>query len=69
MVKSLGFVGTEAGGFGVGEALTVIVVPLENIRVPPNAKNKEVSARTPSTVAAIILFRSVGVLPSKGFIA
>ena len=64
--RSFGFSGTEADGLGVGDTVTVTFV-LENILVPPNAKNSEPSASTPNTIATMILFRSFGDLPSKGF--
>lgn len=67
ILRSFGLIGTEAAGLGVGEAVTVTVVVPENILVPPKAKNSEPSASTPSTIAAMILFRSFGDLPSKGF--
>src|SRR5215204_1765284 len=68
ILRSSGFTGTDAEGFGVGDAVTVIFVPLENMPNPPKAKNSEPSASTPSTRAAIILFLSVGDLPANGFI-
>src|SRR5688572_5374877 len=67
ILRSFGFSGTDADGLGVGDAVTVTFVVLENILVPPNAKNSDPSASAPNTIATIILFRSFGDLPSKGF--
>lgn len=66
ILRSFGLRGTEDDDLGVGDAVTVTFVEL-NILGPPKAKNSDPSASAPSTIATIILFRSFGDLPSKGF--
>ena len=59
--------GTVAEGAGAGETDTVTVGLFEKM-LPPNAKNSDPSASTPSTRAAMILFLSFGDFPANGFI-